>query len=387
MPATKKLEVTVRNNAVQIGPHLTITFKRTLRIPDDGKLYPLPPSLGNFPVHRIDDYRSNVPDAWRDHGGVFLPMWQREAMWLAFNGASFRPYALKVAVGKVNALSGEPYDQGLHGAGGRDETQDYMVVPGQPWLDGINVGDGIIRQFVAMPLGGGHTVEGQVTGEELFGGVQLVAFDTKPGRFPTRAPQSVLRGARSCFGGQHVNCSGAFSGPVFKSLAASPPEIPEMLAAADSLAARGIPSSAPIAAEMGLGAGGQMEQKIYPDPHGPDVWDMNRFGRVYVHLVNSQMYREITGRQAPPSPVDPRIYARHGYPWFEMYDEGCGDIPASAVLGGVKSVKEVDEDNGLYDGQDDTTVWIPGSQVHPSHKQPSVAGWPKDPYSVSDHGW
>lgn len=48
-----------------------------------------------------------------------------------------------------------------------------MAVPNQPWLDGSKAGEGIIRQFVAAPLGGGVTVEAQVTGEESLGGRQL----------------------------------------------------------------------------------------------------------------------------------------------------------------------------------------------------------------------
>ena len=35
---------------------LTINFQRTLRIPDDGKDYPLPPGLGQFPMKHVDDY-------------------------------------------------------------------------------------------------------------------------------------------------------------------------------------------------------------------------------------------------------------------------------------------------------------------------------------------
>jgi hypothetical protein len=37
---------------------LTIDFQRTLRIPDDGKNYPLPPGLGRFPMKHVDDYLS-----------------------------------------------------------------------------------------------------------------------------------------------------------------------------------------------------------------------------------------------------------------------------------------------------------------------------------------
>ena len=45
-----------------------------------------------------------------------------------------------------------------------------------------------IRQFVAMPLGSGYTVEGQITGAEEFGGIQILAFEPKPGRFPDAPP-------------------------------------------------------------------------------------------------------------------------------------------------------------------------------------------------------
>jgi hypothetical protein len=65
---------------------------------------------------------------------------------------------------------------------------DYLVCPDQPWLDGFNTGDGSIRQFVAMPLGLGYTVEGQVTGKEENGGVQLRAFPARQGLFREPPP-------------------------------------------------------------------------------------------------------------------------------------------------------------------------------------------------------
>ncbi len=65
-----------------LQPRLTIDFQRTLRIPDDGKNYPLPPGLGSFPLRHIDDYAARVPAKWLDRGGVLLPMWQSEALWL-----------------------------------------------------------------------------------------------------------------------------------------------------------------------------------------------------------------------------------------------------------------------------------------------------------------
>src|SRR6185503_10118736 len=94
----------------------------------------------------------------------------REAMWLSFASSS-EPAALQVGAGKVCAVSGRPWSERLS----RD-PQNYVALPRQPWLDGINSGSGTVRQFVAVPLGLGATVEGQITGEETTGGVQLQAF-------------------------------------------------------------------------------------------------------------------------------------------------------------------------------------------------------------------
>ena len=49
----------------------SISFSRTLRIPDDDRDHPLPPGLGNFPLHHVDDYGDRLPKLWSDHGGVF----------------------------------------------------------------------------------------------------------------------------------------------------------------------------------------------------------------------------------------------------------------------------------------------------------------------------
>ena len=66
---------------------LVIEFQRTLRIPDDNRAYPLPPGLGQFPMRHVDDYAAKVPSKWREHGGVFLPMYQAEALWISFRSA------------------------------------------------------------------------------------------------------------------------------------------------------------------------------------------------------------------------------------------------------------------------------------------------------------
>src|SRR5678816_4161076 len=100
----------------------------------------LPPGLGSFPLRHIDDYGRRVPAGWLKRGGVLLPMWQSEALWLNFGtryirerGTSY-PFAIKVATGKISAITGEKWQAGLS-----RNPQAYMVVPEQPWLDGYCV--------------------------------------------------------------------------------------------------------------------------------------------------------------------------------------------------------------------------------------------------------
>ncbi len=316
------LRVTLTGDTLQFGSQLGVTFQRTLRIPDDGKEYPLPPGLGNFPLRRVRDHAARVPAAWRERGGVILPMYQREAMWLYFNALHWRPCAVKVGIGKINAISGEPWDERIEAG-----RQDYVVCPPQPWLDGIKSGEGFIRQFVAMPLGMGYTVEGQLTGREEFGGLQIVVYAPKPGRFPERP----LRIGRRWRPGDKIalDCCMCMDSGV----------------------------------NMGLGAGGRMRQLIYPDPHGADTWDTTNTGRIFVHIANSLAWREITGEEPPATPVSARSYTQSGLPWFDLYDEKSGDVAASAALAGVKSVKEMDKEKGFAPQQDDGSIEVDPDQV------------------------
>jgi hypothetical protein len=76
-----------------------------------------------------------------------MPMYQSAALWIRFS--TRYPFAVKVAAGKINAVTGDPWSRDLQA-----DPQNYLVLPEQPWLDGFAVRKGVIRQFVAMPLGG-----------------------------------------------------------------------------------------------------------------------------------------------------------------------------------------------------------------------------------------
>ena len=290
--------LTLRFPDVHARAACRVSFKRTLRIPDDNREYPLPPGLGNFPLRHVDDYTERLPAAWRMHGGVFLPMHQSEAMWISFRTGY--PMALKVAAGKINAVTGEAWSSDLSA-----DPQDYLVVPGQPWLDGFCVAKGAIRQFVAMPLGKGFTAEEQLTGQAEHGGLQIIAFPMKAGVYKELFERPVAVGARLA-------------------RAAAP-------AVADACEA-----AAPK--EMGLAPGGLMRQEIYEDNYGLDVWDMSASSRCFVHLLNSLQFFSVTGAPAPTMPPTAKDYSDAGLPWFEHYGGDKTSLDGAEKLAGLHSV-------------------------------------------------
>ncbi|WP_290797212.1 hypothetical protein [Halomonas sp.] len=281
---------------------LEIEFQRTLRIPDDGEDYPLPPGLGNFSIRHVDDHAGCLPQTWLERGGVMLPMYQSEAMWINFSsrqipghGAQY-PFAVKIAAGKINAVTGAPWTDAL-----RADPQDYLVVPDQPWLDGYCVEKGFIRQFVAMPLGDGYSPEAQITGSEETGGLQVSVYPMKRKAFEKRYPKIDER------------------------------EYPQMMQETLMFSIQSCESP------MALGMGGRMRQKIYEDEFDFSDWDRDTSSRCFVHLANSNTWRAITGKTPPTLPPTAKDYSRRGLPWFEYYSENRA-VSGSGVLEGLDSV-------------------------------------------------
>ncbi len=287
---------------VHADARLDVDFLRTLRIPDDGKTYPLPPGLSRFPVRHVDDHAAGVPEQWLRRGGVMLPMYQSEALWVRF-GAGGYPFAVKIAAGKINAVSGEDWRDGIN-----REPQDYVVTPDQPWLDGYRVGEGVIRQFVAMPLGAGYTAEEQLTGKAEFGGLQILAYPMKAEAYERMNAQ--LRCEVESLDGDAVFSCGAAS------------------------------------AEMGLAPGGRMRQQITQDRHKLEDWDLDHGSRCFVHICNSMAWRQATGSNPPSAPMTSKEYSRRGLPWFDYYSDGPEVDQQSSVLSKLKSVMQIGEEKG-----------------------------------------
>lgn len=277
-----------------------VDFQRTLRIPDDNRDYPLPPGLGRFSVEHVEDHSSRLPAAWVERGGVLLPMYQAEALWINFSsGSSSRrsisyPFALKIAAGKINAVTGDEWTNGL----GKD-PQDYLVVPDQPWLDGFCVQKGLIRQFVAMPMGAGYTAEEQISGTAAHGGIQIIVYPMKRDRYEKLVNRTT---------------------PLFD------PDICYSLAdPCESVS-------------MGLAPGGLMRQEIYEDKYGYDAWDTSRSSRCFIHILNSAQWEIVTGKSVPRKPPSAADYTKAALPWFEYYDEKLCPLSGVKSLAGLDSI-------------------------------------------------
>jgi hypothetical protein len=298
-----------------------IQFQRTLRIPDDGKHYPLPPGLGAFPLRHVEDYAKRVPAAWRDRWGVMMPLYQAEAMWISFSGGRWLhgfPCAVKIAAGKINAVSGKSWKPELDASEG-----DYVVVPEQPWLDGFCVAKDVIRQFVAMPLGSGYSVEEQVTGKAEHGGLQIIVYPMKRDRY------EAILAERTLYPEDHEICFALSAGAAWE------------------------------IRPMALAAGGRMEQQIYADPYGLDAWEQSVSSRCFVTLVDAVQWREITGEAPPTKPPTAADYTKAGLPWFDYYAADLETLPGAQNLALVKSVAEMAAEKGEQ-------VLGPDGEVNPS---------------------
>ena len=280
--------------------HCTVSFQRTLRIPDDDNTWPLPPGLGQFPIVHVDDYAANLPPNWYEHGGVALPMYQSEAMWISFSRSDY-PFAVKIAAGKIDATTGEAWSANL-----TNEPQNYLVLPTQPWLDGFAVRKGVIRQFVAMPLGSGYSAEEQITGQAEHGGLQIQVYPMRPEIYRERIEPTLYRRRMS--------------------RTTSEPQTA---------------CACPAAPDMGLSPGGQMRQEIYHDRYGLDVWDRTHTGRCFVHICNSMIWQSITGQRPPYPPPTAKSYSDAGLPWFDYYRDDVPALTGSKILAGLKSVFQI----------------------------------------------
>ncbi|KAL2067774.1 hypothetical protein VTL71DRAFT_15870 [Oculimacula yallundae] len=357
---------------------LEITFNRTIKVPEDGTTYDLPPGLGNFPLYNVVHYGENLPENISLKGGCFMPVYDREALWISFK--STKPFAIKVLIGGINAVSGEPIMETFATrlrrsklAQEKSSIQDYIVVDpadqGQLWLDGIAKLNGKVMQFVAVPSGTGYSVEAQIAETESVGGIQIVITPIRAGPIlyitvyqlggkPTlsvmidgNATVYALMCSISQKNGTPISqmgilfnnrrleqnrllshygiCNGSFVNVVLNLCGGGVLQLIE---------------SNPVNAEMGVGAGGLIRQSILSDPHASIAWDSDSTAIFNIQLLNATIFESVTGRAPPPSPITAESYAEAGLPFFALPKEADSGI--KGLFSDVKGIHEVDVEKG-----------------------------------------
>jgi hypothetical protein len=282
-----------------------ISFERTLRVPNDGNVYPLPAGLGLFPLRHLEDFETELPPAWADRGGVITPMHRAEAMWIGFGDGY--PCAIKIGVGNINAINGERWTERLGGS-----ECDYMVAPPQAALDGYCTSKDVVRQFVAVPLG----QEEQLLSSSEHGGIRIVVYPMKGKRYDQLRAQWEQQGGADEDGGPGWGGMHAFA-----------------------------PGPRPLA--VSLAAGGLMSSRVIADPYGPDAWDLSARICCFVTLIDAEQWSRITGAPTPKPPFTPADYEESGLPWFKYDADDLAPLDGAPELAAVKSPSSIGAGSGL----------------------------------------
>ncbi|KAF5661549.1 integral membrane protein [Fusarium circinatum] len=326
---------------------LTITFRRTIRVPDNKNTSGLPPDKGAFPLFKIQDYARKLPLSMAQKGGMFIPMYQREALWIDFE--STKTYAIRIHVGNVNIVSGEPKVPTLATELRRRQLlkkeksiQDYIVVPDQKWIDGVATAPGQVRQLVAMPMATGTSIEVQMNGEESTAGIQFDITRLDP----------LLSGPKDNINVMVKDLNGKISNyflsrfsrvetlKIFvkakagvdvasQILVSSSQRLQNKLRLCDYNLKNGAllhlivrlrgGSSMIEEPEMNIAAGGLIRQNIVEQPKG----EYKKTSQVTINgqILNSASFQRVTGQEPPKSPISAATYAKAGYPFFSLDEE------------------------------------------------------------------
>ncbi|TGO45124.1 hypothetical protein BOTNAR_0698g00030 [Botryotinia narcissicola] len=262
------------------GGKMEISFHRTVRIPDDGKNYELPPNLGKFPLFSIDDHAEKLPVDIVRKGGVFIPIRQREALWIKFHAYGTSRFAVKVFVNGINAMSdesrhcemkpGEPIAES-------DGEQDYLVVPGQEWFGDFVRTNKTVMQPVAVPTGSGYSVEAQIKVLRLcgdFGSSNLSSWEKE--QLQKKMKREFEKMKKEFYDKEH---------------------------------------------ELTLVPRGSIHQAIRRDCFHKNRYDEKNAVMFNIQLLAPKTFHLVTGTPPPQTPVSAKTYARYGYPFFQMYNE------------------------------------------------------------------
>ncbi|KAI1385764.1 uncharacterized protein F4822DRAFT_414103 [Hypoxylon trugodes] len=297
-------------------------------------------------------------------------------MWINFQADA--PFMIKLYAGGVNVISEEHYAEDADTKRRRLEIlkekkslQDYVVVPGQRWLDGIATSPGVVRQFVAMPKGQGYGVEAQLTGKDVVGGLQLEITPTIPPDLPKLEDDFFVMVDCRYFGNPRyirIHCSQRTLVSTFKVILSGqtgyPVEEQNLIGRDLQFNNRNTLSDYNVRKGEILhllnrvfgggatepAAGGKITQYIHEDRVKTLYWLKEKTITIFLQMLDSVDFRRATGLDPPPCPIEAHHYAAANLPFFTIDEE------PSTIAGkfdGLKSINEIDQSRGIAKGPEE----------------------------------
>ncbi|KAL9110597.1 MAG: hypothetical protein Q9227_004955 [Pyrenula ochraceoflavens] len=259
----------------------------------------------------------------------------------------------------------------------RDKTlQDYVVTPNQLWLDGIALEPGVVRQFTAVPMGSGYSVEAQLSGEEITGGIQIEVTATKT--FSIQQSKDSIQVLVTKMSGDKskILCSATDTVLELKDEIAETEGIPadqqrlthkgKILDDKYTLRSYGIKNKSPILlslkltggslrraqavrnTRMAIAAGGRIRQCIQKDTVPFEAWAPETTTVFPVHILDCGQFLSITGIEPPTTPITVESYKEAGLPFFHL-EEPESDVHGKN-LQSVLSAKQMDNTKTIQKG-------------------------------------
>lgn len=110
--------------------------------------------------------------------------------------------------------------------------------------------------------------------------------------------------------------------------------------------------------EMVIAAGGSIKQNIVRDEYDSNDWRRPATVTFNLQLLNSSSFEYMTGISAPPTPITAAVYARHGFPFFDMYEE------PTDVHGDFAKVRSIAQIEGRVEKSQSFPLVHLGSECH-----------------------
>ena len=258
-------------------PQLAVKFQHPPRPPDDARIYVFPAGLEELPLCPTTDFPETLPTSWLNQTAFLMPMNPSDPFLMRFT-ANY-PFAVKVAVGNLDRVTGEPSFAGL-----QKEQRNYLVVSGESTANGVKE-----RSFV-LSLDAGCVVNEHFAGRKI----GRIDFQICPLRlesyFSEEVAHSIPRTLREFF-------AWFVYGP---SISAKQAEMEREHHAWQS---------DPLTDEFGaILLGRKFEDELDPqyvdellDLREVADWDQTESKCCSVHVCNSSVWRQITGTN-PPQP-------------------------------------------------------------------------------------